>query len=221
MNKNACLKNFFQTGIFSHIIFTENKNTYSSLITIMLDKIFKHIHYYYIQPRKGAPPWWLNLLVLISSLILVCFIWQPIKVFTVSEPMKFSEEKGDLVGVIEQSWWSSRSSYTDWMKIKFNENIYQCNCYFSICTFKSSRASRYDYTPLKRAEILLINNKYCLVTKVKTSDYESAIPDSIMDKILGELGPMQEYVYYKIFLGLFLFVYLIFIYKDKPSRPNQ
>ena len=60
----------------------------------MLDKVLKHIHHYYIKPRKGAPPWWLNLLVLLTSLILVCFIWQPIKVFDVSEPISFSEEKG-------------------------------------------------------------------------------------------------------------------------------
>ena len=89
----------------------------------MLDKILKHIHYYYIKPRKGAPPWWLNLLVLLTSLILVCFIWQPIKVFDVSEPISFSEEKGDSVYVVERSWVSGGSDYAYWMKIKFNTTI--------------------------------------------------------------------------------------------------
>ena len=222
MNKNACLKNFFQTGIFSHIIFTENKNTYSHLITIMLDKIFKHIHYYYIQPRKGAPPWWLNLLVLLTSLILVCFIWQPIKVFTVSEPIKFSEEKGDSIAVIERSWLSGRSNYTDWMKIKFNKDVYQCNCYFSECTYKSSRSSRYDNEALQETEILLINNKYCLVTKVKTSDDVSEISNPIIKESLGEIGPMQEYSWYRFYLGLFLFFYSISVYgTDRPAQTND
>ena len=187
----------------------------------MLDKIFKHIHYYYIQPRKGAPPWWLNLLVLLTALILVCFIWQPIKVFTVSEPMSFSRDKGDSIAVVERSWWSGRSDYTNWMKIKFNTTTYQCSCYFSVCTYKGLRDGRYNSRPLKKAEILLINNKYCLVTKVGTSDYDSAISDSIINKHLSKMGPMQEYSWYRFYLGLFLFVYLIFIYKDKPSRPSQ
>ena len=181
----------------------------------MLDKVLKHIHHYYIKPRKGAPPWWLNLLVLLTSLILVCFIWQPIKVVTVSEPIRFSEGKGDSIAVIERSWFSDSSNYTDWMRIKFNENIYQCNCYFSACTYKSARASRYDYRSLAGAEILLINNKYCLVTKVRTSDYESSISDFIIKKDLGQMGPMQEYARYKIYVGLFLLIYLAFIYKDK------
>ena len=181
----------------------------------MLDKVLKHIHHYYIKPRKGAPPWWLNLLVLLTSLILVCFIWQPIKVFTVSELISFSEKKGDSIAVIERSWFSDSSDYTDWMRIKFNENIYQCNCYFSACTYKRAGASRYDYRPLTRAEILLINNKYCLVTKVRAFRGDSTIPDYIINESLGEIGPMKEYTYYKIFLGMFLFVYSVFVYKDK------
>ena len=189
--------------------------THLALGKIMLDKVLKHIHHYYIKPRKGAPPWWLNLLVLLTSLILVCFIWQPIKVFTVSEPISFSEEKGDSIAVIERSWFSDSSNYTDWMRIKFNENIYQCNCYSSACTYKSSRASRYDYGVLQGAEILLINNKYCLVTKVRDSNDDSVIPDYIIDESLDEIGPMKEYTYYKIFLGMFLFVYSVFVYKDK------
>ncbi len=110
----------------------------------MLDKIFKHIHYYYIQPRKGAPPWWLNLLVLLTSLILVCFIWQPIKVYTVSEPISFSERKGDQVDIIQRSWLAGRSHHTSWMKIKFNQNTYWCNCTFPLCRYKDYIANRFN-----------------------------------------------------------------------------
>ena len=198
-----------------HFVINKKQVAHLALGKIMLDKVLKHIHHYYIKPRKGASPWWLNLLVLLTSLILVCFIWQPIKVFTVSEPIRFSEGKGDSIAVIERSWFSDSSNYTDWMRIKFNENIYQCNCYFSACTYKRAGASRYDYRTLTRAEILLINNKYCLVTKVRAFRGDSTIPDYIINESLGEIGPMKEYTYYKIFLGMFLFVYSVFVYKDK------
>ena len=221
MNRNACLKNIFQTGIFSHIIFTENKNAYSNLITIMLDKIFKHIHYYYIQPRKGAPPWWLNLLVLLTALILVCFIWQPIKVFTVSEPMSFSEERGDSIYVVERSWVSDRSDYADWMKMEFNQNAFWCKCSIPLCTPNYSSSNRFRYIPLDSADILLINNKYCLVTKATDGKAKYTRSTPVIQRELKEMGPIQEYFRYKIFLSLFLLIYLMFIYKDKPSHPSQ
>ena len=134
----------------------------------MLDKLFKHIHYYYIKPRKGAPPWWLNLLVLLTSLILVCFIWQPIKVFDVSGPISFSEGKGDSVYVVERSWVSGGSDYAYWMKIKFKDNHQWCLCPFSVCTYKSTLSTRYEIRDIKQSKILLVNHKYCLVTEGNT-----------------------------------------------------
>ena len=181
----------------------------------MLDKILKHIHYYYIKPRKGAPPWWLNLLVLLTSLILVCFIWQPIKVFDVSGPISFSEGKGDSVYVVERSWVSDRSDYANWMKMKFNDNYHWCYCSFSECSYKSTLSTRYEIRNIKRSKILLINHKYCLVTEVGDSDYRLSLSNPIINKRIHELGPIEEYAWYKFFLGLFLLVYLMFVYKDK------
>ncbi len=187
----------------------------------MLDKIFKHIHYYYIQPRKGAPPWWLNLLVLLTSLILVCFIWQPIKVYTVSEPISFSERKGDQVDIIQRSWLAGRSHHTSWMKIKFNQNTYWCNCTFPLCRYKDYIANRFNYISLDESKAIFINHKYCLVVQARSGKIDYEMPASMVEKNLKTIGPMQEYFWYKIFLGLFLLIYLIFIYKDKPSRPSQ
>ena len=181
----------------------------------MLDKLFKHIHYYYIKPRKGAPPWWLNLLVLLTSLILVCFIWQPIKVFDVSGPISFSEGKGDSVYVVERSWVSGGSDYAYWMKIKFNDNHHWCLCPFSVCTYKSTLSTRYEIRDIKQSKILLVNHKYCLVTEVVSSKHRISLSNPMVHKALNELGPIQEYFRYKFFLGLFLLVYLMYFYKDK------
>ena len=185
----------------------------------MLDKVLKHIHHYYIKPRKGAPPWWLNLLVLLTSLILVCFIWQPIKVFTVSEPISFSEERGDTVYVFERSWFSSSSRHTPWMKIQLNNQAHWCHCGFSVCTYKGAGPdTRFRKTPLEKVELLLINQKYCLVTKLKVKgrgETELSSSSKEIKEDIKQLGPVQEYVYYKIFLGMFLLVYAVFVYKDK------
>ena len=181
----------------------------------MLDKVLKHIHHYYIKPRKGAPPWWLNLLVLLTSLILVCFIWQPIKVFTVSEPISFSEEKGDSITIVQRSWLSDSSHHTDWMKVKFNQNTYWCKCSLPVCTSRSAGSDRFDYRSLDNANILLVNNKYCLIIKanIERTSYERSTP--VIQRELKDMAPMQEYFIYKIFLGLFLLVYSMFVYKDK------
>ena len=181
----------------------------------MLDKVLKHIHHYYIKPRKGAPPWWLNLLVLFTSLILVCFIWQPIKVFTVSEPISFSEGKGDSITIVQRSWISDSSDYTDWMKVKFNQNTYWCKCSLPICTYRSAGANRFKEKSLSNAQILLVNYKYCLITKANIGRIGYENPLSYAEKELKNMGSMQEYTYYKIFLGMFLLVYAVFVYKDK------
>ncbi len=148
----------------------------------MLDKVLKHIHHYYIKPRKGAPPWWLNLMVLLTSLILVCFIWQPIKVFTVSEPISFSEEKGDSITIVQRSWLSDSSDYTDWMKVKFNQDTYWCKCSLPVCTYRSAGSDRFEGRSLDNAQILLVNYKNCLIVKANIGKISYENSRSVIEK---------------------------------------
>ena len=198
-----------------HFVINKKQVAHLALGKIMLDKVLKHIHHYYIKPRKGAPPWWLNLLVLLTSLILVCFIWQPIKVFTVSEPISFAEGKGDSITIVQRSWLSDSSDYTDWMKVKFNQDTYWCKCSLPVCTYRSAGSDRFEGRSLDNAQILLVNYKYCLIVKANIGKISYENSRSVIEKKLKNMAPMQEYFIYKIFLGLFLLVYSMFVYKDK------
>ena len=184
----------------------------------MLDKLFKHIHYYYIKPRKGAPPWWLNLLILPTSVISVFFIWQPIKVFEVSKPISFFEKKGDLIAIVERSSFFDGRGHTAWMKVRFNKDTYWCKCNDSICRSRSAGSDRFDVHLLDYAEILLVNYKYCLITKASLGRYNYENSLYYTEKELKEMGPVEVYFLYKIYLGLFLLFYLMFVYNDEADE---
>ena len=68
---------------------------------------------------------------------------------------------------------------------------------------------------MSNAQILLVNYKYCLITKANIGRIGYENPLSYAEKELKNMGSMQEYTYYKIFLGMFLLVYAVFVYKDK------
>ena len=134
-------------------------------------KIADHIDYYYWNPPPGYPPRWLNVLIFTILLFLWLVAWTPINVKT-AEVMPLSPDNGDEVYIIERTGFGATShgmQYSEWVRFKINDKKYWCICDSNFCPLTRrglfARDQREIINRGNISEVIIINNKHCLVTK--------------------------------------------------------
>jgi len=143
-------------------------NTTSNIIR----KIADHIDYYYWNPPPGYPPRWLNVLIFTISLFLWLVAWTPIKVKT-AEVLPLSPDNGDEVYIIERTGFGTASrgnmQYSEWVRLRINNKRYWCICSSNFCSLDRKNIFPTEARDVIKeddiSEVIIINNKYCLVTK--------------------------------------------------------
>ena len=179
----------------------------------IFQKIASHIDYYYWNPQPGHSPRWVNILIFIISIFLWFGVWIPIKVKTIEE-RPLSVENGDDVYVARRTGFSFKSFkeksmtyYSTWMQININNKLYWCICEIKPCPRLRSASlnEKKDYSRRNRINnILIINNNYCIVKSMLNYRNEEVILSS--DRItylIKYFGPMEIYLWFKIFLLFF------------------
>ena len=143
-------------------------NTTSNIIR----KIADHIDYHYWNPPPGYPPRWLNVLIFTISLFLWLVAWTPIKVKT-AEVLPLSPDNGDEVYIIERTGFGTASrgnmQYSEWVRLRINNKRYWCICSSNFCSLDRKNIFPTEAKDVIKeddiSEVIIINNKYCLVTK--------------------------------------------------------
>ena len=98
------------------------------------------------------------------------------------------------------------------MQININNKLYWCICEIKPCPRLRSASlnEKKDYSRRNRINnILIINNNYCIVKSMLNYRNEEVIlsPDRIT-YLIKHFGPMERYLWFKIFLLFFLVIYL-------------
>ena len=135
-------------------------------------KIAEHIDYYYWNPPLGYPPRWLSVLIFTISLFLWLVAWTPIKVKT-AEVMPLSPDNGDEAYIIERTGFGTASrgnmQYSEWVKLRINNKRYWCICSSDFCSLDRKNIFPTEAREVIKeddiSEVIIINNKYYLVTK--------------------------------------------------------
>ena len=184
----------------------------------IFQKIASHIDYYYWNPQPGHSPRWVYILIFIISIFLLFGVCIHIKVKTIEE-RPLSVENGDDVYVARRTGFSFKSFkeksmtyYSTWMQININNKLYLCICEIKPCPRLRSASlnEKKDYSRRNRINnILIINNNYCIVKSMLNYRNEEVIlsPDRIT-YLIKHFGPMERYLWFKIFLLFFLVIYL-------------
>ena len=185
----------------------------------IFQKIASHIDYYYWNPQPEHSPRWVNILIFIISIFLWFGIWAPIKVKTIEE-RPLSVENGDDAYVARRTGFSFETFkhksiilYSTWMQININNKLYWCICELESCPrirSASKLAQKEDrFQRNKIDNILIINKRYCIVKSM--FDYQNKRESLSSDRInylIKHFGPMEKYLWFKIFLLFFLMIYL-------------
>ena len=171
----------------------------------------KNIHHVHIDIKRviGSRWLWFHIVAVIFFVYLFFVALAPIKVKS-TEPLSFSKEAGDNIVITKKTspyGYAPRGAYSTWMQITINEQNYWCNCRLPTCP---------TYTPSKNVlsilDIYVVNNQYCLVTKIQL-DPESAYGsidissythkrDLIND--LTNMGPIEKYSMFKFYLFIYI-----------------
>ena len=196
----------------------------------IFQKIADHIDYYYWNPPPGYPPRWLNILVFSISLFLWLVAWTPIKVKT-AEVMPLSPDNGDEVYIIERTGFGAASrgnmQYSEWVKLRINNKRYWCICDSNFCPLrrknilpsKSKEIIKINYIN----EVIIINHKYCLVTKSFSVDFYGRKTN--LSSSQKEINMRLRYfmffwqiVWQMLLWFFFMFFYISYVYSRKAEE---
>ena len=192
-------------------------------------KIVDHIDYYYWNPPPGYPPRWLNVLIFTISLFLWLVAWTPIKVKT-AEVLPLSPDNSDEVYIIERTGFGATShgmQYSEWVRFKINDKKYWCICDSNFCPlYRKNIFPTEAKEVIKResiTEVIIVNKKYCLVTKSAYKDFhgesrEFSIPKEGVVLMLKYFAFYWRIVWQMSLWFIFMFFYISYVYSKKAEE---
>ena len=195
-------------------------------------KIADHIDYYYWNPLPGYPPRWLNVLIFTISLFLWLVAWTPIKVKT-AEVLPLSPDNGDEVYIIERTGFGTASrgnmQYSEWVKLRINNKRYWCICSSNFCSLDRKNIFPTEAREVIKeddiSEVIIINHKYCLVTKrVQKHPLSGKVEDVFSLPVEGIKLRLRFFAFYwqivwQMSLWLiFMFFYIRNVYSRKAEE---